>query len=164
MGLAEGLGAVGLQDGLGWEDVVAFSAGALTVLTLLGVVFREPLREFGEFLRWWRKFQRDWDGEPSRDGVDRMPGVMERLNNIDGEFKRNGGKTMKDSQYRTERAIVDIREHIAAGDRTQRANIRVAQKNMEAISASLKEAGHDPPVFAPFIEPPLPFGDDKEGK
>lgn len=39
----------------------------------------------------------DWAGEEAREGRDATPGVMERLNNIDGELKRNGGSSLKDS-------------------------------------------------------------------
>lgn len=50
---------------------------------------------------------RDWAGEPSRDGRDAVPGVMERLNNIDGELKRNGGKSIKDTVTRIEKRLIE---------------------------------------------------------
>lgn len=58
---------------------------------------------------WFRKFQRDWDGDPAEPGRDRVPGVMERLNTIDGELKRNGGESLKDQ-------VVKVREELAALD------------------------------------------------
>jgi hypothetical protein len=40
---------------------------------------------------------RDWEGEEEAPGRDRVPGVMERLNNMDGELSQNGGfTTVKD--------------------------------------------------------------------
>jgi hypothetical protein len=42
---------IGLHDGLGWQDVVAFAAGATTVLTFLALIFRPAWRETIEFMR-----------------------------------------------------------------------------------------------------------------
>lgn len=96
---------VGLQDGLDWSDVVAFCSGATTVVVFVVLVFR-PLvrpayREYREFMAWWKKFERDWDGEPAAEGRDAVPGVMARLNKIDGEMSRNGGESMKDKIVKT---------------------------------------------------------------
>jgi len=41
-------------------------------------------------------FMRDWEGEEESPGRDRVPGVMERLNKLDGELSNNGGGTTKD--------------------------------------------------------------------
>lgn len=95
----------GLQDGLSWQDITAFSVGAASVLGLLGLTHRmflkKPMDEFKDFAMWWRKFQRDWDGEPASAGRDAVAGVMERLNRIDGELKRNGGESLKDKVVET---------------------------------------------------------------
>ena len=47
-------------------------------------------------LDWLDSFMRDWSGEEDEPGRDRVPGVMERLNSLDGELKRNGGSSTKD--------------------------------------------------------------------
>ena len=47
-------------------------------------------------LDWLDSFMRDWSGEEEEPGRDRVPGVMERLNSLDGELKRNGGSSTKD--------------------------------------------------------------------
>lgn len=39
---------------------------------------------------------RDWEGEEEEPGRARVPGVMERLNKLDGELSNNGGSTTKD--------------------------------------------------------------------
>ena len=49
----------------------------------------------------------DWAGTPERPGRSAVPGVMERLNNIDGELKKNGGKSVKDVVNRIEKRLVD---------------------------------------------------------
>lgn len=90
------------------QEFFAFAAGCLSVLTLLAFLFRKALRELREFALWWRKFQRDWDGEPEEPGRARVPGVMERLNRIDGELQRNGGNSLKDKVCETDERLQDV--------------------------------------------------------
>lgn len=47
-------------------------------------------------MEWFEDFKRDWSGEEGAPGRDRVPGVMERLNKLDGELSQNGGKSTKD--------------------------------------------------------------------
>lgn len=58
----------------------------------------------------------DWVGRPADDGHDRVPGVMERLNELDGEFKRNGGATLKDAVARIEAKLESVEERLVDGD------------------------------------------------
>ena len=87
------------------QDFLAFIAGGIAVLTFLGLLYRmflkNLLNEIRDWFSWLKKFQRDWDGEPADAGRDRVPGVMERLNRIDGELKRNGGESLKDKVVET---------------------------------------------------------------
>ena len=52
-------------------------------------------------------FMKDWEGTPAEPGRDAVPGVMERLNRLDGELSRNGGKSVKDTVNRIEKRLVD---------------------------------------------------------
>ena len=52
-------------------------------------------------------FMRDWHGTPEEPGRDAVPGVMERLNRLDGELSRNGGKSVKDVVNRIEKRLVE---------------------------------------------------------
>lgn len=63
------------------------------------------------------KFVRDWEGEDAAPGRHAVPGVMERLNNIDGELKHNGGSTMKDAVKRIESKLQKIDSRLAAGEK-----------------------------------------------
>ena len=58
------------------------------------------------------RFTTDWFGEEAAPGRDKVPGVMERLNNIDGELKHNGGSTMKDAIKRIENKLKAIDERL----------------------------------------------------
>lgn len=61
-------------------------------------------------------FTRDWFGEAAAPGRDAVPGVMDRLNKIDGELKHNGGSTMKDAVKRIEEKLNRLGERIEKGD------------------------------------------------
>lgn len=61
-------------------------------------------------------FTRDWFGEEASPGRDAVPGVMERLNRIDGELKHNGGSSMKDSQRRIEAKLKSIEARLEEGN------------------------------------------------
>lgn len=61
-------------------------------------------------------FTRDWFGEAAAPGRDAVPGVMERLNRIDGELKHNGGSSMKDSQRRIEAKLKAIEARLEEGN------------------------------------------------
>jgi hypothetical protein len=57
-------------------------------------------------------FMIDWSGEEARPGRDRRPGVMERLNEIDGQLKNNGGTSVKDAVDRIEIHVGEIHDKI----------------------------------------------------
>lgn len=69
-------------------------AGALISL---GVLLSPIYKRVKRWAHWMERFMRDWEGEEESPGRDRIPGVMERLNNMDGELSQNGGfTTVKD--------------------------------------------------------------------
>jgi hypothetical protein len=68
---------------------------------ILGII-RPIVKKFKKVSSLLERFTEDWFGTESAAGRDKVPGVMERLNNIDGELKHNGGSTMKDSVKRLE--------------------------------------------------------------
>jgi hypothetical protein len=67
--------------------------GALIGLGALLNPFRKKIKRWAS---WMEMFMRDWEGEEESPGRDRIPGVMERLNKLDGELSNNGGGTTKD--------------------------------------------------------------------
>jgi len=69
---------------------------AASIVTALGVIFLPGYKKVKEFAEWFDHFRRDWMGEEESPGRDRVPGVMERLNKLDGELSQNGGKSTKD--------------------------------------------------------------------
>jgi hypothetical protein len=73
------------------------SIGVITG-TLIGLrqLLRPMKKRVKSMVEWVEDFQRDWSGEPAGPGRDAVPGVMERLNKLDGELSQNGGNSTKD--------------------------------------------------------------------
>jgi hypothetical protein len=95
-----------------WATAVIAVGGALGVLWKL---ITPVARKTKSLLNSLDRFTTDWFGEEAAPGRDRVPGVMERLNNIDGELKHNGGSTMKDAIKRienTQKAIIQTQDKI----------------------------------------------------
>lgn len=82
------------------NEFLAIVAAAIAVLTLMGLVYRMFLKNaihvVHDFSLWLGRFRRDWEGEDATAGRSAQPGIMERLNEIDGQFKRNGGDSLRD--------------------------------------------------------------------
>lgn len=72
---------------------IGIVAGALISLGVLLSPFYKKLKRWAA---WMERFMRDWEGEEAVPGRDAVPGVMERLNKLDGELSNNGGSTTKD--------------------------------------------------------------------
>lgn len=90
---------------------------ALTTWFLV-VKFISPLfKRINAWIHTWEGFMRDWAGEDAKPGRSRVPGVMERLNEIDGALKNNGGTSVKDAVDRIEKKISTIDNRLADGDK-----------------------------------------------
>ena len=72
---------------------IGIVAGALI---RLGVLVSPLYKKIKRWAQWMERFMRDWEGEEESSGRARVPGVMERLNKLDGELSNNGGSTTKD--------------------------------------------------------------------
>ena len=73
---------------------IGIVAGALISLGVLLSPFYKKIKRWAQ---WMERFMRDWEGEEAAPGRDAVPGVMQRLNNMDGELSQNGGfTTVKD--------------------------------------------------------------------
>jgi len=102
------------------QTIFYWAAGILTVgsaLGMLGIALKRIYSRVQGFMDNWDQFHRDWAGEPSMPGRSAVPGVMERLNRIDGELKRNGGSSMKDAINRVEKKLEQIDARLEEGNR-----------------------------------------------
>ena len=86
-------------------------AGALISI---GVLLSPLYKRIKRFMQWMERFMRDWEGEEAEPGRDRVPGVMERLNNMDGELSQNGGyttvKDRVDRLYENQGIVIETQE------------------------------------------------------
>lgn len=99
---------------LGTSTLIVAITGAL--LGLRSIIL--PVwKRFKLFMDKWDMFMTDWEGEPARKGRGRIPGVMERLNKLDGELSHNGGSSIKDAVKRIENKLVEIDERLDEGTR-----------------------------------------------
>jgi hypothetical protein len=99
---------------------VGVAAAILGLIVLVGRVVYPPLKTIKIFFNWLDKFRRDWEGEESEPGRDRIPGVMERLNRLDGELSNNGGTSLKDAVDRIETTLSVIQEKMGQKNGVQR--------------------------------------------
>lgn len=89
-------------------------AGALiSVGVLLSPIYKRVKR----WAQWMERFMRDWEGEEESPGRARVSGVMERLNNVDGELSQNGGfttvKDRVDRLYENQVLIMDAFDELS---------------------------------------------------
>jgi hypothetical protein len=89
---------------------------AVTVAAVLKVI-SPSWKKFKSFTNSWELFMRDWSGEEARPGHDATPGVMDRLNNLDGQFKKNHGSSLKDGVDRIERKLNAIDKRLDEGNK-----------------------------------------------
>ena len=87
--------AVTFRDGIGVDDLTWFAGLISVVAVIVGAVWAmiKPLKRQADRIE---AFWVDWNGTPSGPGRSAVPGVMERLQSIDGELQRNGGNSLKD--------------------------------------------------------------------
>ncbi len=155
------LAEVGLQDGLGLDDLAALAAVIGVLITMVGLFLRPVYNELREDLGWRKEFRRTWDGEPGTATRDPIPGVAERLNRIDGELKRNSGSTLKDAVFETKRLVeengaavqilndkVDAVSGEQAQNRAEREAIMISgDQNLTTIAAAFTRAGIEVPAI-----------------
>ena len=91
------------------------SLGIVTgALISIGVLLRPAYKKLKEFAEWMERFKRDWEGTPEEPGRDAIPGIMERMNRMDGELSRNGGfttvKDRVDRLYDNQQRVIETQD------------------------------------------------------
>ena len=91
------------------------SLGIVTgALISLGVILRPVYKRLKEFMDWMDRFKRDWEGTPEEPGRDAIPGIMERMNRMDGELSKNGGfttvKDRVDRLYENQAKVIETQD------------------------------------------------------
>lgn len=97
-----------------------------------GAILGWFIRKLTTLFDTWHRFMRDWEGETAEQGRDATPGVMERLNKLDGEFQTNGGKSLKDAVNRIEKRQDRLEQKLEEAEIARQQNHIII---LEAISA-----------------------------
>lgn len=103
-----------------FDMVVSIAVGIGAILGTgfaIAALLRPIVRTFKNISKKLDKFFHDWDGTPAEPGKDAVPGVMERLNRLDGELSRNGGKSVKDVVNRIEKRLEEGNKTFESLDR-----------------------------------------------
>jgi hypothetical protein len=136
--------AVTLRDGLGIDDLTWLAGLISVVAVIVGAVWAmlKPLKRQADRIE---MFWSDWNGTPSGPGRSAVPGVMERLQSIDGELQRNGGNSLKDKVLENSRKIDKLfrqneSEHTSLANRIDAVS-KEAERHHEAYT---KETKHEP--------------------
>ena len=144
--LAEVQAAITLNDGLGFDDVVAFAAGITTIITALWLILKPVIKAVHDMDA--RAKARDekmeafwslWDGTPESPGRDAVPGVPERLQRLDGELRRNGGNSIKDQVFAIRREVDAIKDGVNKLNTTNSVEHVELQKQILEIKGSRKQ-------------------------
>ena len=111
--------AVTFADGIGVDDLTWLAELIAVVTPIVAAVWAllRPLKRQADRIE---MFWEDWNGTPARPGHDATPGVMARLQSIDGELTHNGGNSLKDQVVATvhkvdQLAAQNAAEHVDLG-------------------------------------------------
>ena len=105
--------AVTFRDGIGVDDLT-WLAGLISVIAVIvGAVWTmiKPLKRQADRIE---AFWEDWHGTPAGPGRSAVPGVMERLQSIDGELTRNGDNSLKNQVMSNSRKLDELATQNAA--------------------------------------------------
>jgi hypothetical protein len=102
------------------NNITAVFASIGTIIAawfLIAKLIHPLIKRIVNIFNAWDSFIQDWSGTPETPGRSRVPGVMERINEIDGALKNNGGTSVKDAVDRIEKRINTIDERLEEGDK-----------------------------------------------
>jgi hypothetical protein len=91
-----------------WDSWYVITGSIISASSILGYL----LRKVYIVVSTWAEFIRDWKGEEATNGRDAVPGVMARLNEMDGELKHNGGSSLKDRVFLTDEKVDRLEEKV----------------------------------------------------
>jgi hypothetical protein len=92
------------------------------------------LKKLNTMFKTWTRFMVDWEGEDAAPGRDAVPGVMSRLNKLDGELTHNGGKSVKDVVVRLEKRQDKLEKKLEEAEITRSQNQIVLLEAIKQIS------------------------------
>lgn len=110
-----------------WSVIIGVILGGSAILGWF-------IKKLNALFKTWSRFIRDWEGEEASEGRDPVPGVMERLNKLDGELTHNGGKSVKDVVVRTEKRQDRLEQKLEEAEIARQQNHIILLEAIKAIS------------------------------
>ena len=135
--------AVTFRDGIGVDDLTWLAELIAVVTTIVAAVWA-MLRPVRAQLHRWDDFWDDWTGTPAGPGRSAVPGVMERLQSIDGELQHNGGNSLKDQVHQVNRKVDELAEQNAAEHVDLAGQIQNVKDEVQRWHDAPKETKHEP--------------------
>jgi len=114
--------------------VTAISAVLGLFVAIIKIV-GPPFKAMKSTIDWLQEFRDSWEGREATPGRSSEPGVLERLNRIDGELSHNSGSSIKDAVVAINQSIIGLQEQV---DRMELRQIEVA-----SLSESNFHTGRD---------------------
>jgi len=97
------------------------------------------IKKINNLFKTWGRFINDWEGSEAEPGRDAVPGVMARLNKLDGELTHNGGKSVKDVVVRLEKRQDKLEKKLEEAEITRSQNQIVLLEAIKQISPTKKD-------------------------
>lgn len=110
-----------------WSVIIGIVLGG-------GAILGWFIRKLNVLFATWHRFMRDWEGEAADIGRDATPGVMERLNKLDGELSNNGGKSLKDTVQRIEKRQDRLEQKLEEAEIARQQNHIIILEAIKALS------------------------------
>ena len=134
--------AVTFRDGIGIDDLT-WLAGLISVVAVIVGAVRAMLKPLKRQADRIEAFWADWKGTDATPGHGRVPGVMERLQSIDGELTHNGGGSLKDQVAATAGKLDALSAQNAAEHVDLANQILAVKTEVERHHAYTKETKHE---------------------
>lgn len=116
-------------------QIFAAVGTVLGAVILFAKVVYPTVKRISKWMNTWEDFMDDWFGAEPRPGRSRTRGVMERLNEIDGELKHNGGSSIKDAVARIETSVNEV----VSDGKEIKARLEDGDKRFDQIEKRLKK-------------------------
>jgi hypothetical protein len=110
-----------------WSIIIGIVLGG-------GAILGWVLKKARTLVSTWGGFMRDWEGEEAKDGRDSVPGVMQRLNKLDGELSHNGGKSLKDLVSKIEKRQTRLEGKMEEAEITRQQNHIIILEAIKTLS------------------------------
>jgi hypothetical protein len=107
--------------------VIGIAGGGMALLYPL-------IKKINKLFKTWSRFIVDWEGSEPEPGRDAVPGVMARLNKLDGELSHNGGKSVKDVVTRLEKRQDKLEKKLEEAEITRSQNQIILLEAIQSIS------------------------------